>query len=254
MTSRGALGAPFLAFFLAARAASAAGFFDDVPQKGYIRDDVSMDVLDVGAGSSVVARVRYVRLVLDPGRRDIAYDFWPEREMLLVERATGEKVVFERLSKLPDADPSSRAPRGRIGLAGTAVETFARPASPGSVDPCAVLDLLIRAGNVEIPVASGDLGARTVRIGIAQTVEAAFGPNERELIAQTVPVLVAAQTQGLPAAPLEVLDILFPGQPFTRAAQGLSFRPSGGALINPADGAWRSVTDAPEMLQGVPLY
>jgi hypothetical protein len=245
--------AAFAGALLSTLPARAAGFFDDVPRKGYIKDDVSMDVLDAGAGNSVVARVRYLRLALDPGRRDLAYDSWPEREMLLVERATGERVAFERLSRLPEPrDASAPRPQGRIGLDGTAVEILARPGVPG--DPCGALDLVVHAGNLELPVAAGDLDARTVRLGIAQTVETAFGPRERELVARTVPVLVAAQSQGVPSAPLDVLKILFPGQPFARAAQGLSFRPAAGAPLNPGDGAWRSVTDAPEMLPGVPVF
>ena len=198
--------------------------------------------------------MRYLRLVLDPGRRDLAYDYWPEREMLLVERATGERVAFERLTKLPEPrDPSAPRPLGRIGLDGTSVETFAR-AGAAAGDPCAALDVVIHAGHLELPAASGDLDARTVRLGIAQAVEAAFGPRERDLVAQMVPVLLAAQSQGLPGAPLEVLKILFPGQPFTQSARGLSFRRSGAAPLNPADGAWRSVTDAPEMLPGTPVF
>jgi hypothetical protein len=237
---------------LAAAPSPGAGFFDDVPRKGYVLDDVSLDALSATAGSAPVARVRYVRLSLDPGRRDITYDFWPQREMLLVEHATGEKLVFERVTRLPPAsDPSAWAPRGRVGLEGSVLETFGR--APGTGGACAALDTLVRAGNVDLPLASGDLSARTVRLGVSQVVEAATSERLRNLVAATVPILLAARTQGLPAVPLEMLDLLFPGQSFARSAQALTFRLSGGAPLNPADGAWRTVTEAPEMLPGVPM-
>lgn len=252
---RGIGAAAALALLLLPSAGLAEGFFDDVPRKGYVRGDLSLDVLDAGQGSVVVARVRYLRLALDPGRRDVVWDFWPEREMLLVERATGERVAFERVTKLPaGADPSARRPQGRIGLDGSALETFSRAAAAPGGGACAALDLLIRAGNVEIPVATSDLDAKTVRLGIAKAVETAFSPRERDLVEQTVPILLSAQTQGLPAAPLEMLRILFPGRAFARAAQSLSFRVSSGAPLDPGAGGWRSVTDAPEMLPGAPLY
>jgi hypothetical protein len=194
-----------------------------------------------------------VRLSLDPGRRDIAYDFWPQREMLLVEHATGEKLIFERVTRLPAAsDPAAWAPRGRVGLEGSALETFGRAA--GSGGGCASLDVLVRAGNVDLPLASGDLSARTVRLGVAKVVDAALTERERDLVAATVSILYAARTQGLPPPPLETLDILFPGRTFARSAQALSFRVSGGPPLDPADGAWRSVTNAPEMLPGVPVF
>jgi hypothetical protein len=233
--------------------ARGADFFAGVPTKGYVVDDVSLDVLSAVGGSGPVARLRYVRLSLDPGRRDIAYDFWPQREMLMVEHASGEKIVFERVTRMPDAsDPAAWAPRGRIGLEGSALETFGRAAGAGGA--CASLDTLVRAGNVDLPLASGDLSARTVRLGVAQVVEAAVSERQRELVAATVPILHAAGTQGLPGVPLEMLGILFPGRSFARSAQALSFRTSGGAPLNPADGAWRSVTTAPEMLPGVPVF
>ena len=233
--------------------ASGAGFFDGVPTKGYVIDDVSLDVLSAGGGTDPVARLRYVRLSLDPGRRDIAYGFWPQREMLMVERATGEKLIFERLTRLPaGSDASAWAPRGRVGIDGSTLETFARAA--GTQGACGALDVLIRAGNVDLPLSSGDLSSRTVRLGVAQVVEAAVAARERELVASTVPILYAATTQGLPSAPLDMLDLLFPGRAFARSAQGLTFRPSAGAPLDPAGGAWRSVTSAPEMLPGTPVF
>src|SRR5512140_316036 len=127
---------------LAAAPARAAGFFDGVPGKGYVIEDVSLDALSAAAGSGPVARLRYVRLSLDPGRRDIAYDFWPQREMLMVEHASGEKIVFERLTRLPaGSDPTAWAPRGRIGLEGSTLETFGR--ARGAEGACASLDVLV---------------------------------------------------------------------------------------------------------------
>lgn len=233
--------------------APGAGFFDGVPTKGYVIDDLSLDVLSAADGTAPVARLRYVRLSLDPGRRDIAYDFWPQREMLMVERATGEKLIFERLTRLPaGSDPSAWAPRGRVGLEGSALETFGRAA--GTVDACGALDVLVRAGNVDLPLSSGDLSGRTVRLGVAQVVEAATSERQRDLVTAAVPILYAARTQGLPAVPLDMLDLLFPGRTFARSAQALSFRPSGGAPLDPAGGAWRSVTSAPEMIPGAPVF
>jgi hypothetical protein len=248
-----------LLFFTAARGARGAGFFDDVPKKGYVIDDVSLDVLSASGGSGPVARLRYVRLSLDPGRRDIAHDFWPQREMLMVENAAGEKLVFERLMRLTvGADASAWVPRGRVGLEGSALETYGRGVGAGSAGagdggPCAALDMLVRAGNVDVALATADLSARTVRLGVAQTVESALSPRARDFVAEMVPILHAARTHGLSAAPLEMLDLLFPGRNFAQAAEALTFRPSTAAPLNPADGAWVSVTSAPEMVSGAPL-
>jgi len=168
---------------LAASPTSGAGFFDGVPTKGYIVDDVSLDALTAAGGLAPVARLRYVRLSLDPGSRDIAWDFWPQREMLLVEHATGEKLIFERVTRLPAAsDPAVWTPRGRVGLEGSALETFGRAAGSGA--GCASLDVLVRAGNVDLPLASGDLSARTVRLGVAKVVESAVAERQRDLVAR----------------------------------------------------------------------
>jgi hypothetical protein len=51
-----------------------------------------------------------------------------------------------------------------------------------------------------------------------------------------------------------MLDLLFPGRAFARSAQGLTFRQSGGAPLDPAGGAWRSVTLAPDMIPGAPVF
>jgi hypothetical protein len=242
-------------FFLGcARSAAAQGFFGGLPAKGYVRSDVSLDVLNAGDQKRPVAHIRYVKLVLDPGTRDVAWDYWPEREMLLVEHATGERLVFERILKLPPADPAALLPRARIGVSGGSVETFTRAGarSPGA-PACAGLDGLLRAGNADLSFATGDLAAPTVRMGIAQAVDAALSPRARALVEDTIPILYAAQTQGLPTGTLELLDVFFPGRAFAHEARGLTFRPSGTPPLNPSDGAWRVVTDPPEMLPGVPL-
>jgi hypothetical protein len=246
-------GACAAAFLLSAAPLAGAGFFDGVPGRGYVAQDLSLDVITASAGSAPVARVRYLRLSLDPQRRDVTYENWPQREILMVEHAAGEKLVFERITRLPaDVDAAAWVPRGRIGLSGGALETFGRGArAEGS---CGGLDVLVRAGSLDLPLASADLDTRTVRTGIGRAVEAALSPRDVELVASTVPILYAARTRGLPAAPLDVLGLLFPGRAFAQAAQSLTFRPSGGAPLNPADGAWRSVTTAPEMLPGVPAF
>jgi hypothetical protein len=247
--------ATFLALaVLGAEPAPGAGFFDGVPGKGYVLEDVSLDVLSAADGSNPVARLRYLRLALDPGRSDIAVDFWPLREMLMVERASGEKLIFERLTRLPaGSDASAWVPRSRIGLEGNVLEGFARSAAAPGGGACAPLDILVRAGNVDLPLAAADLPVRTVRLGVAQVVESALSERERDLVAQTVPMLDAARTQGLPVAPLEMLDVFFPGRTFAQTARALRFRPSNKPPLDPADGAWRSVTSAPEMIPGAPV-
>jgi hypothetical protein len=259
-----ALLSALLILFLPVRAAHAVGaFFDDLPRKGYIRDDVSLDVLSAQDGArAVIATIRYMRLVLDPGRRDVVTDFWPERQMVMVQLASGGNLVFERLGKLPaPKDPQDLQPRGRIGLeGGTAIELFSRSGSGGPAGGagarslCDSLDTLLRSGNQEIPLAKADLSSLTVRDAMAKFVERTLSPLALGMIAETVPVLLAAQTQGIPAGPLEVLELLFPGRKFVVSAQSLSFRVAAGAPLNPAEGSWRTVTNAPEMLPGAPLY
>src|SRR5512140_2303848 len=238
-----------------ASSAAAQGFFDGMPAKGYVRGDVSLDVLNAGAPTTTVARIRYVKLVLDPGTRDVAWDYWPEREMLFVEHASGERLVFERIVKLPaPADPAVLLPRGRIGVSGRSVETFTRAAGrPPGAAVCAGLDGLLRAGTADVPFATADLAVPTVRMGIAQAVDAALSPRSSKLVSDTISILYSAQTQGLPVDTLELLDTFFPGRAFAREARGVTFRPSGTAPLNPSDGVWKDVTATPEMLQGVPL-
>ncbi len=259
-----ALLSTLVVLFLPARAVRAAGgFFDGVPRKGYIQDDVSLDVLNAKDGArAVIATIRYVRLVLDPGRRDVVTNFWPERQMVLVQLASGGSLVFERLGKLSaPKDQQELQPRGRIGLEGNmAIELLSRSGGGGPTGEagarslCDSLDTLLRSGNYEIPIAKADLSSPTVRDAMAKFVERTLSPNALELITETVPVLLAARTQGIPAAPLEVLELLFPGRQFTASAESLSFRVAAGSPLNPAEGLWRTVTDAPEMVLGAPLY
>lgn len=248
--------AAFILLLGGAWSAAAQGFFDGLPSKGYVRGDVSLDVLTAGDQKRPVARIRYLRLVLDPGSRDVAWDYWPEREMLLVEHASGERLVFERIMKLPPpSDTAVLVPRGRIGVSGGSVETFTRAAGRASgTAACAGLDGLLRTGNADLSFAIADLAAPTVKMGIAQAVDAALSPRARALVEDTIPILYAAQTQGLPTGTLELLDVFFPGRAFAHEARGLTFRPSGAPPPNPSDGTWRVVTDPPEMLPGVPLY
>jgi hypothetical protein len=240
------------AVLLGSPRAGAGGFFDDVPRKSYVRDDVALDVLSVdGRGGTVVARVRYLRLVLDPGRSGVATDLWPQREMILVERASGERLVFERLSGIPpSADADALAPRGRIALERAAVETFLRKGAGA----CAALDGLIRTGQLDLPFAGEDLLAPTVRLGIAQAIEAGLDPRDLDLIGDTVPILLRAESQGLPLGPLRVLDLLLPGRNFARSAASLTFRVSAATPPSPADPPWSSMTQAPELIPGVPAY
>lgn len=237
-----------------ARSAAAQGFFDALPAKGYVKLDVSLDVLSAGDQKRPVARLRHVTLVLDPGAR-VAQEHWPEREMLLVEHVSGERLVFERIVKQPaPADPAALLPRGRIGVSGGSVETFTRAGGrAGGGAACAGLDGLLRAGNADLSFATADLAVPTVRMGIAQAVDASLSPRARELVADTIPILYAAQTQGLPTGTLELLDVFFPGRAFAHEARGLTFRPSGTTPLNPSDGEWRAVTSPPEMVPGLPV-
>ena len=241
-----------LLLLLISTTAAAGEFFDDVPTKSYVREDVALDVVAASdRGGDVVARVRYLRLFLDPGRRDVAPDLWPQREMLLVERASGERVVFERLTGIqPSTDGEALTPQGRVGLERGAVETFARTAA-GS---CAALDGLIRSGSLDLPVARADLSAPTVRLGIAQALGATLDDRDIDVIAGTVPILLRAESQGLPLGPLQLLELLFPGRSFARSTAALTFRVSAATPPSPADAPWSSMTQAPELTPGVPAY
>jgi hypothetical protein len=243
--------------------ARANGFFDDLPRRGYIRDDVSYDVVRRGAGvdRTLVATLRYMKLVLDPSRRDLAGDLWPEREMLLIQHASGEKIIFERISKpLEPRNPEDPQPRSRIGLDGSAVEIFVRGSGPATPDmsrpsACAGSFAFLHAGSRELPVAPEDLEVPTVRMGITQFLDAALSPSDRDLIERSVQIVLrASQSRSLPAGTLEILKTLFPGKTFAPSSEGLSFEAPQGKPLDPADGSWRSTTEAPEMLAGIPLY
>ena len=243
--------------------ARANGFFDDLPRRGYIRDDVSYDVVRRGAGvdRTLVATLRYMKLILDPSRRDLAGDLWPEREMLLIQHASGEKIIFERISKpLEPRNPEDPQPRSRIGLDGSAVEIFVRGSGPATPDrsrpgACGGTFGFLHAGSRELPVAPEDLEVPTVRMGIAQFLDAALSPPDRDLIERSVQIVLrASQSRSLPAGTLEILKTLFPGKTFAPSSEGLSFEAPQGKPLDPADGSWRSATEAPEMLPGAPLY
>jgi hypothetical protein len=246
----------------AAPLAAAPGFFDSLPRRGYALEDWSYVVNRTGPGVArePVATIRLVRLALDPGTRGIATDLWPEREMLLVEHATGERVAFERIVRAPRAEGSDDpVPVGRIGLDGTAVELFARGsgAVPMNLRPRACdgpFDVLV-AGDRVLPFAAEELGAPTVREGIARLVEQALGERERELVVRTVQIaLRAGSARALPLGSLDILRKLFPGRRFDPWPEALVFDVPAGAPIDPSSGSWRSVTDAPEILQGAPLF
>ncbi len=250
-----------LAAFLTAPLSAAAGFFDDLPRRGYIQQDAQVDAVRRGSGvdRSVVATIRYLSIRLDPGSRGIAMDLWPVRSMLLVEYADGTRIVFERVDRAPDpSHPGDGAPVGRIGLDGNAVELFRRIPGAGGGAPlpnaCSgAYDVLV-AGGRNFPVAPEDLDAPTVRAGIARFLDAALSSGDRETIDRSVPLVRrASQSQTFPLGPLDVLRTLFPGREFASAAEGITFEPT---QVTPLDlgGAFRSLTDAPELLPGLPAY
>jgi hypothetical protein len=252
----------YLASLLIAQAPVSAvpGFFDDLPGRGYVLDDVSWLVNRAGEGVSRerVATIRFLRLVLDPGTRDRAQDLWPEREMLLVEHASGERVAFERIARPPaPRNPDDPLPLGRVGLESNAVEVFSRggPASPGRPAACSGDFRVFSAGGRELAVAPEDLAAPTVREGVERFLGARLSDRERELVEKTVQIaLRAGQSKSLPLESLEVLSLLFPGRRFDPWPEALVFEASTLQALDPAAGSWRSVTEAPEMLPGSPLY
>jgi len=143
---------------------AAAGFFDGLPRRGTVVDDVSYLVNRAGAGVArePVATIRYLRVVLDPGTRDQTMDLWPEREMLLVQHASGERIAFERIVRPPrPRTPEDSQPRGRVGLEGAAVELFTRGegAAPerGRPQVCAGSFTVLVAGGRDLSVAPEDL-------------------------------------------------------------------------------------------------
>ncbi len=243
-------------------AAGATGFFDDLPRRGYVLEEYSYSVNQAGAGVAreAVATIRFLRLSLDPGTRGMAQDLWPEREMLLVAHASGELVVFERIVRPPPAgNPGDLQPRGRVGLEGAAVEVFARgegaAPGPGRPQACGGAFLVLSAGGRDLPVGPEELGAPTVRDGIGRFLEATLGERERDLVARTVQIAGrAGQARALPLASLDILKVLFPGRTFDPWPGSLLFEISSSQALDPATGGWRSVTDAPEILQGAPLF
>lgn len=246
----------------AAPAAGSPGFFDDLPRKGYILEDTSYLVNSSGAGvmREKVATIRFVRLALDPGTRGMAQDLWPEREMLLVEHASGELVAFERIVRpSPPRNSDDPLPMGRLGLESTAVEVFVRgggtPPPPGRPAACGGDFRVLSAGGKEIPVAPEDLGAATVREGIGRFLDATLRERDLDVITRTVQIaLRAGQSKALPLSSLDVLKTLFPGRRFDPFPEALVFDVSPDQAIDPGSGSWRSVTDAPEMVPGAPLF
>ncbi|HYN40929.1 MAG TPA: hypothetical protein VE129_04065, partial [Thermoanaerobaculia bacterium] len=234
-------------------AAAASGFFDDLPRRGYVIEEYSYSVNRAGEGvlREPVATIRFLRLALDPGTRGVAEDLWPEREMLLVEYVSGERVAFERIVRPPQPrSPGDPRPRGRVGLEGTAVEVFVKGegavSGPGRPQACSGMFSILSAGGRDLPVAPDEVGALTVRDGIGRFVESALGERERELVTRTAQIaLRAGQARALPVASLDVLHTVFPGRRLDPWPEALVFEAPQGLVLDPTAGGWRSVTDAP---------
>ena len=243
-------------------AQAAAGFFDDLPRRGYILEEYVYLVNQAGEGVArePVATIRFLRLALDPGTRELAQDLWTEREMLLVEHASGERVAFERIVRPPQPrSPEDPVPWARVGLEGTAVEVFVRaegdPAGSGRPAACSGAFSILSAGGRDLPVAEEDLGAPTVRDGIARFVEARLGERDREIVARTARIaLQAGESKALPLGSLDVMRTVFPGRQLDPWSEALVFDVSPDQVLDPTQGGWRSVTDAPEILPGAPLF
>lgn len=255
-------GALFALVVAPASAAAAQGFFDGLPRRGYVLEDVSYLVNRAGDGvrRDRVATLRFLRLALDPGTRGVAQDLWPEREMLLVEHATGELVAFERILRASRSDrPGEARPLARVGLEGTAVELLARGDAggswPGRPLACAGAFHVLSSRGRDLPVAPEDLGAPTVREGIVRFVDAALDERERDLVGRTAQIaLRAGQARALPLGSLDVLKTVFPGRRVDPWPEALVFDPPPTLALDPSAGAWRSVTEVPEVLAGAPLY
>ncbi len=248
------LTALFFAILSFSPIASADNFFDDIPRKGYLQQDVFLDVLRSSVSSpEVVAQVRFMSLVLDPGRRDLAFDLWPRREMLLVQLASGARIVFEKVIPVRGAGQAVLS-RGRFALDGAApIEVF-EGSSPASA-ACPGVRGVIRAGQSDLPLDFRDLEVPTVRMGIRQFLENGLTPRDQESLSATVQIVMrAGQVRSLPLGPLDVLRILFPEQRFAPSTESLDFRVSVSRPLDPSDGPFRSLTEAPEILQGTPLF
>lgn len=251
-----------LTAFLAAPLPAAAGFFDDLPRRGYVQQDVQVDAIRRGSGIErrVVATIRYLSIRLDPGSRDIAMDLWPVRSMLLVEYADGVRIVFERVDRPPEPSRlEDGSPVGRIGLDGNAVELFGRNlgAGDGAMRPnaCSGAYTVLVVGGRNLPFAPEDVVAPTVRAGVARFLDATLSSGDRETIDRSVPILRrASQSQTLPLGPLDILKTLFPDREFAPSAEGITFEPTLVTPLDPGGAGFRSLTDAPEMLPGVPAY
>lgn len=175
----------------------------------------------------------------------------------LAAALNGEAWAIVRAPRAEGSDDP--VPVGRVGLEGTAVELLERGGGPSPMNlrPRACdgpFDLLV-AGDRVLPVAAEEIGAPTVRDGIAGLVEEAIGERARDLVVRTVQIaLRAGSTQALPVRALDLLQKLFPGRRFDPWPEALVFDVPSAAPIDSSSGSWRSVTDAPEILQGAPLF
>ena len=247
---------------LAAPAAWAAGFFDNLPGRGYVQEDIQLDAVRRGSGieRSPVATIRSISVRLDPGRRDLAADLWPVRSMLLVEYVEGARVIFERIDRPPEPrSPEDGRPFGRIGLDGNAVEMFVRDEAPAggtsSLSICAGRYAILRGGSRELPVAPEGLDSQTVRSNLGRFLEGTFSPAQRELIDRSVQLaLRASKFQTLPLGTFEMLKTLFPGRTFAPEAEGLTFEQTQSTPLDPSGPGFRALTSAPELIHGTPAY
>lgn len=247
---------------LAASSARGAGFFDDLPRRGYVQEDYQYDAVHRGSGIErrAVATLRFISVRLDPGRSGQAGDLWPVRSMLLIEYAEGARVIFERIDRPPEPrSPEDGRPFGRIGLEGSAVEMFVRDEAPASstssLSACAGRYAILRGGSRELPVAPEDLDAQTVRSHLGRLLEWTFSQAQRELIDRSVQLaLRASKFQTLPLGTFELLKTLFPGRTFAPEAEGLTFEPTQSTPLDPSGPGFRAVTNAPELVHGVPAF
>ncbi|MFI5182346.1 MAG: hypothetical protein ACHQPI_13245 [Thermoanaerobaculia bacterium] len=256
------LAGALLAASLAAPDAFAGGFFDGLPRRGYVQEDIQYDAVHRGSGIErrVVATIRFLSVRLDPGRSSQAGDLWPVRSMLLIEYAEGVRVIFERIDRPPEPQsPADARPFGRIGLDGGAVEMFLRDEAPatGTAGPgvCGGRYAILRGGSRELPVAPEDLDAPTVRYHLGRFLEWIFSSSDQERIERSVQLaLRASQSQALPLQTFEMLKTLFPGREFSPAAEGLVFEATLATPLDPSSPGFRNLTEALELVPGVPAY